>query len=286
MQKYVINVFQNILKDATKNPKEAAFIVKFGMNLKMAKRRRRIYKEKGERVPKLIIGSLNSNCNFFCRGCYKRNNKKIIYDNENTLSISEWRKIIARAKNMGVLSFAFTGGEPLGRKDILYEAAKVKSIVFPTFVSVETITEDSISIFNENRNIIPILRIKGDRKNESELFIKAVKTLYKYKIYYGVIVNLNKKNLYEATGKEFIESVYNYGCKALIFAEDVNNNIIDDNDREVLIKKEKYLRKNYSNILFFYINEKNKKVNKCLGFDNEIFQVNFNGNMENCIYLK
>lgn len=286
MQKYVLNVFQNILKDASKNPKEAAFMVKFGMGLKMAKRRRRIYKEKGENVPKIIIGSLNSNCNFFCRGCYKRNNRKIVYEDKNTLNSSEWRKIIAKAKNMGVLYFAFTGGEPLVRKDVLKEAAKVKSIVFPTFISSETITEDNISIFNENRNIVPVLRIKGRDKNESDFYIKAVKTLYNYGIYYGTVVNINKQNLAKATGREFIDKICSYGCKALIFIEDVKKDVLDDNDRELLVKKEKYLRKNYSNMLFFYINEKDKKVNKCLGFDNEIFQINFKGNVQKCIYLR
>ena len=286
LQKYVLNVFQNILKDASKNPKEAAFMVKFGMGLKMAKRRRRIYKEKGENVPKIIIGSLNSNCNFFCRGCYKRNNRKIVYEDKNTLNSSEWRKIIAKAKNMGVLYFAFTGGEPLVRKDVLKEAAKVKSIVFPTFISSETITEDNISIFNENRNIVPVLRIKGRDKNESDFYIKAVKTLYNYGIYYGTVVNINKQNLAKATGREFIDKICSYGCKALIFIEDVKKDVLDDNDRELLVKKEKYLRKNYSNMLFFYINEKDKKVNKCLGFDNEIFQINFKGNVQKCIYLR
>ena len=134
-----LNVFQNILKDAAKNPKEAAFIVKFGMGYKMSERRRKYYKEKGEKVPKVLVGSLNSNCNFFCRGCYRRNNTKIIEEKENTLSRGEWRKILRRAKDLGVISFVFAGGEPLKRKDILYEAAKVKSIIFPTFISLDSI---------------------------------------------------------------------------------------------------------------------------------------------------
>lgn len=286
LKKYVLNVFQNILKDAAKNPKEAAFIVKFGMGYKMSERRRKYYKEKGEKVPKVLVSSLNSNCNFFCRGCYRRNNTKIIEEKENTLSRAEWCKILRRAKDLGVISFVFAGGEPLKRKDVLYEAAKVKSIIFPTFISLDSIGEEDLKIFHENRNIVPVLKLKDNKKKETEDFINLVKVLNQKQIYYGVMLNVNKENLKGAVSKEFVDTLAKNNCKALLFAENINEKVLDDEDRKFLEKSEKILRKSYDNILFFYINEKDKKVDKCLGFDEEVFQINCQGKMGRCIYIK
>lgn len=286
MKQYVLNVFQNILKDAKRNPREAAFIVKFGIGMKRSQKRREYYRENGEEVPKVLVSSLDSNCNYFCRGCYKKNNKKIIEGQGNSLSSSQFKKIIGRAKELGVMSFVFAGGEPLKRKDILCEAAKVKSIVFPTVISVNSISNEDVRFFNENRNIIPVLRLEGNDKGEAEKFVCIAKTLFKKQIYYGVLLNVSKKNIKESVSIEFVDSLYKSGCKALLFAENVNDSIIDDVDREFLKKKEKLLRKSYNNIFFYYINENDKKVNRCLGFDKEVLQINCKGTMNRCIYMK
>ncbi len=286
LKQYVLNVFQNILRDVKRNPREAAFIVKFGIGMKISERRRKYYKENGEEVPKVLVSSLDSNCNYFCRGCYRKNNKKIIKGQGNVLSSSQFKKIIARAKELGVMSFIFAGGEPLKRKDILFEAAKVKSIVFPTVISVNSISNEDVSFFNENRNIVPILRLEGNDKKEAEKFVCIAKKLFKKQIYYGVLLNVNKKNIKESVSVEFVDSLYKSGCKALLFAENVTDSVIDDVDREFLKKREKILRRNYEKIFLYYINENDKKVNRCLGFDKEVLQINYKGNMNKCIYMK
>ena len=286
LKQYVLNVFQNILKDVKRNPREAAFIVKFGIGMKRSERRRKYYRENGEEVPKVLIGSLDSNCNYFCRGCYKRNNKKIIEGQGNSLSISQFKKIIGRAKELGVVSFVFAGGEPLKRKDILQEASKVKSIIFPAVISISSISNDDIKFFNENRNIVPIIRLKGNEAGEAEKFVKLAKSLFNKQVYYGVLLSVNKKNMERAVSTDFVDSLYRNGCKALLFAENVTESIIDNTDREFLKKKEKILRKSYENIFFYYINENDKKVNRCLGFDKEVLQINYKGTMNKCIYIK
>jgi len=284
LKKYFLNVFQNILKDAKRNPKEAAFIVKFGIGIKMSDRRRKYHKEKGEEAPKILIGTLDGNCNYFCRECYKRNNKKIIDGQQDILNSMQWKKIINRARNLGVITFVFAGGEPLKRRDILNEAAKVKSIVFPTVVSVDSVTDGDINFFNENRNIVPVIRLNGNCDMEAQQFVKLAKVLFKAKIYYGVIIDVDKKNIKMAVSNEFVDGLWKNGCKAVIFTE--KDDVLDNVDRQFLKKNEKILRKSYSNVLFYYISKDDKQANTCLGSGKEVYQINSNGNINKCIYRK
>ena len=52
-------------------------------------------------------------CNFKCRMCYVRKSSKEVQKNDRIMTLEDWRKLAAEAREAGVLYLLLTGGEPL-----------------------------------------------------------------------------------------------------------------------------------------------------------------------------
>lgn len=49
------------------------------------------------------------------------------------------------------------GGEPLLRFDVISEAAKHKSILFPIFTNGLFVADKYMELFDKNRNLLPVI---------------------------------------------------------------------------------------------------------------------------------
>ncbi|MEL7658343.1 MAG: 4Fe-4S cluster-binding domain-containing protein, partial [Bacillota bacterium] len=120
MNQGVKGIVENALKASLKNPREAAFLVKFLNASKKAETRRIQMERSGNHIPPFLIASIATKCNLFCKGCYARANQ-LCHDNaeDGQLASHEWHRIFEEASSIGVSFVLLAGGEPLMRRDVI-----------------------------------------------------------------------------------------------------------------------------------------------------------------------
>ncbi len=169
LQEYLAEGAEIIVKDAIKaslkNPKESLFLVKFAKHTRKASKIRQEYEKKGQNIPIFLIASIASSCNLHCTGCYSRANDACNDDEpSNQLSDNEWEDIFAQAKELGISFIVLAGGEPMIREDVIIKASQFKEILFPIFTNGTLLNNDYLKLFEENRNLVPIVSIESDER--------------------------------------------------------------------------------------------------------------------------
>jgi radical SAM protein with 4Fe4S-binding SPASM domain len=91
---------------------------------------------------------LTFHCDLHCRHCFTEpyNNPRCIKDE---LGTKEAKLILEKAHRAGVLWLAFTGGDPVSRKDFLsvYSYAKEKGFLITVFTNGYSVTEEVVDLF-------------------------------------------------------------------------------------------------------------------------------------------
>ena len=223
---------ENIIKDAVKatftNPKESAFFAKYVIASKKSSKIRQKFEEAGEHIPPFLIASITSSCNLHCQGCYARaNNSCVDYENGEQLTLREWDTIFKEASEIGISFILLAGGEPFIRREIIETAAKYKNIIFPIFTNGTMFDDIYVNLFNQNRNLIPVVSMEGgeDTTNKRRgigVYKSVIENMEKMKekgILFGTSVTVTKENLTEVTGSEYLDALNQQGCKLVFFIE-------------------------------------------------------------------
>lgn len=291
------NIVKNIVKASLKSPKETAFVMKYMLASKEAQRKRALLSNEVQDIPPFLISSITSRCNLFCKGCYARANKSCGENSDiNQLSTKRWGEIFKEAEDLGVSFILLAGGEPLMRKDVIEEAARVKEIIFPIFTNGTIIDNNYINLFNSNRNLIPMISIEGIEEQTDERrgkgtynsIIKVMKTLKEKGILFGVSVTVTTENIETVTNKAFFEELYHLGCKGIIFVEYVpvtestKELAPTDKEREILENNQEQLRKEYEDAIFLSFPGDEKYTGGCLAAGRGFFHISVNGGAEPC----
>lgn len=301
LQGYLANGVEHILKDSIsaclKNPKESLFLLKFSKHARKATKIRQKYSETGQNIPVFLIASITSNCNLHCTGCYSRANDACGDDEPaNQLSPSQWDDIFKQAKEIGISFIVLAGGEPLLRQDVILKASKYSEILFPIFTNGTMLNEDYLKLFDENRNLVPILSIEGDEnftdsrrgKGIYKQLIGAMDMLNKNNIIFGNSFTFTKENLPDLLSKENIDKLHDLGCKVVFFIEYVPmdeetiNLAPGDSERELLLEGLDYLRREYDDMLFMSFPGDEKTSGGCLAAGRGFFHINSHGGAEPC----
>lgn len=297
MSEGIENIIKNILKASIRNSKETAFVMKYMLESKRAKRKRDDLESVNEHIPPFLMASIATNCNLHCKGCYARANKSC-GDNlkDSEMTVKRWGEIFTEAKEIGVSFILLLGGEPLIRKDVIEKAASVKEIAFPLFTNGTMIDEDYINLFDKNRNLVPMLSIEGNRVQTDNrrgvgtynTLMSAMSNLNKKGILFGGSITITRENITTVTSKEFIESIYNKGARAVVFVEYVpvteNTCKLAPTDKERLILEEKIaeLRRVFENMVFLSFPGDEKYAGGCLAAGRGFFHINASGSAEPC----
>lgn len=301
LEKYLSNGVENIVKGAIKaslkNPKESIFMAKYALASKNARKLRVRAEEKGEHIPPFLIASITSQCNLHCRGCYAReNNACHDKEAESQLTAQEWLSLFEEATELGIGFILLAGGEPLIRRDIIKAAGKMQNILFPVFTNGTMIDQTYIELFDKYRNLVPVLSIEGNeettdlRRGEGiyQKLIETMDSLKKQGVLYGVSITVTKENLQESVSTEFIQNLYQKGCKVVFFIEYVP---IDETtaylapeeaEREYLNDNLLSLRKQYSDLVFISFPGDEKTSGGCLAAGRGFFHINAHGGAEPC----
>jgi len=297
MSNGIENVVKGVVKASIKNQKETVFILKYVLASKKAKIKRESFAKNGEKFPAFLISSITSSCNLFCKGCYSRQNKSCGEDiQKQQLSSERWESIFKEANDLGVSFILLAGGEPLMRRDIIEKAAKVKDIMFPIFTNAVLLRDEYIKLFDKNRNLVPMLSIEGSRKQTEDrrgqgtydVLMNVMDKLKKNGILYGVSVTITTENLMTVLSLDFVNKLYDKGCRAFVFVEyvpvvkETKYLAPTNHERAVLEGEQQKLRKQYPDAIFLSFPGDEKYAGGCLAAGRGFFHINVDGAAEPC----
>ena len=297
MTRGVERVVADAIKATLKNPRESAYMAKFALATKAASKKRAKFEAEGEHIPPFLIASITSSCNLHCAGCYSRCN----HATEDTapvkqLTDEEWLKIFDEADDLGVSFILLAGGEPLLRKGVIEAAGRKQNILFPIFTNGTFMEEKYFDLFDENRNLIPIMSIEGEkdatdsRRGEGvyDKLISNMDELYRRGIIYGASVTVTTENLKDVSSEDFIGQLSDKGCKAVIFVEfvpvtdDSAHLAPGDEEREYLKKEIMRLREEHPEMVFVSFPGDEKSSGGCIAAGRGFFHINSHGGAEPC----
>ena len=300
LQSYLSEGIENFMKDVKatmKNPRESAFMLKFAAATAAASKKRKAAEAAGEHIPSFLISSITSKCNLHCAGCYSRCNKATV-DAEpvSQLTGEEWLKIFDEADVLGISFILLAGGEPMLRRDIIEAAGKQQNILFPIFTNGTFMDKRYFELFDRCRNLIPVMSIEGDqtitdaRRGEGiyNRLICNMEELQRHGLIFGASVTVTTQNIREITSDEFIKTLSDRGCKAIIFVEFVP--VTDDSrelapgetEREYLGSEISRLRREHPEMVYVSFPGDEKSSGGCVAAGRGFFHINSHGGAEPC----
>ncbi len=290
-------IVKQALKSTLKNPKESAFILKYMSAQQKASKRRLQAEEECVHIPPFLIASISAQCNLFCSGCYARANNSISETIcSQQLDDSEWERVFSEAAELGIAFILLAGGEPFLRKNVISAAAGYSDIVFPVFTNGTMFDDDYISLFDKNRNLVPILSLEGNmvqtnaRRGEG-VYTKLTDAMTKLNdkgILFGASITVTKQNLVSVTDAAYIKTLYDFGCKVVIFVEYVAVSDAaaeaapDAEDRAMLLKRQDGLRVTFDDMLLIAFPGDEEEFGGCLAAGRGFFHINPSGDAEPC----
>ncbi|MDF2800541.1 MAG: radical domain protein [Anaerocolumna sp.] len=301
LEDYLTSGVEWLVKDAIrttlKNPRESTFLAKYALASKKANTIRHKLEMEGEHIPPFLIASITSTCNLHCKGCYARANHSCgDQEDKKQLSEKEWDKIFKESAELGIAFILLAGGEPLIRKDVIEAAAQYKNIIFPVFTNGTMINKDYLTVFNQNRNLIPVISMEGgeistdDRRGNGiyQTIINSMESMKEKGILFGTSITVTKDNMTEVTDKAYLDNLYQHGCKLVFFVEYVpvdeqtGNLAPDDRDREYMEERLNALRETASHMIYISFPGDEKASGGCLAAGRGFFHINAHGGAEPC----
>ena len=301
LQNYLTAGVERIVSDAVratlKDPKESAFMLRFAAASRTASKKRRKAEDNGEHIPPFLIASITSSCNLHCAGCYSRCNHATV-DTEpvKQMTDDEWQAVFDEAGQLGISFILLAGGEPMLRRGVIEAAGKRQDILFPIFTNGTYLDEKYLELFDRCRNLIPIMSIEGDRERTDERrgkgiydrLISNMDEIKKRGLVFGASVTVTTRNYKEVTSQEFLGSLSERGCKAVIFVEYVpvteesRELAPGDEEREYIQSGIRRLREMHSEMVYISFPGDEKSSGGCVAAGRGFFHINSHGGAEPC----
>lgn len=297
MNNSIAGMVKDVLRETLQNPRETAYLLKLGEYNKKNSQKRLTYENAGQHVPAFLISSITHSCNLTCKGCYARANGTCAdTPRQPLLTAEEWGGIFRQAAELGVSFNLLAGGEPLLRQDVLLEAAKVESILFPVFTNGTLLQEEYLSLFHAHRNLVPILSLEGgsartDERRGPGMYQKLseiMQNLRERGILFGVSLTVTRENLDELTSDTFLSGLARQGCRLVFYVEYVpveeSTRALALNGKEVAFLERRLgeLRLQYHSLLFLSFPGDEKFLGGCLAGGRGFFHINPYGAAEPC----
>lgn len=301
LQQYMTEGVERVVKDAVKatlkNPRESAFMLRFAAASKAASKKRRKAEDSGEHIPPFLIASITSKCNLHCAGCYSRCNHATTDEEPvRQLTGEDWEKIFDEADELGISFILLAGGEPMLRRSIIQAAGKKQNILFPIFTNGTFIDEQYFKLLDKCRNLVPIMSIEGNRETTDNrrgegIYDKLIANMDEFKkrgLIFGASVTVTTQNYKEVTSAEFLGSLSERGCKAVIFVEYVpvteesKELAPTDAEREYLSGEIQRLREQAPEMVYISFPGDEKSSGGCVAAGRGFFHINSHGGAEPC----
>ena len=301
LQAYLTKGVEQVIKDALKatlrDPRESAFMVRFAAASRKASKRREELEASGEHIPSYLICSITSRCNLHCAGCYSRcNSATVDAEPVRQLTSDEWFKIFKDADDLGVSFVLLAGGEPLLRRDIIKKAGEMQNIMFPILTNGTFMDEKYFDLFDRCRNLLPVMSIEGNEevtdarrgKGIYKVLMKNMDKLHERHLFFGASVTVTRENLKEVSSPEFLDSLKERGCVAVIYVEYVP---VSEESKELALTEEEQawlkdeiarLREERPETVFISFPGDEKESGGCVAAGRGFFHINSHGGAEPC----
>lgn len=301
IQSYMTKGVERVVKDAVratlKNPAESVFMAKFALSSKKASDIRKKYEKDGLHIPPFLIASITSNCNLHCAGCYSRQNEATTDCTPvNQMTEDDWKRVFEEAEQLGISFILLAGGEPLLRKDVIKVASQKANILFPIFTNGVFISDEYFDMFDQHRNLVPIMSIEGhkeatDKRRGEGIYDKLISNMDIFKrrnLIFGNSVTVTTENFDDVLSDDFIEMLGGYGCKTVIFVEYVpvsdesKDLALSEQQEEILRARVAELREKYEEMVFISFPGDEKSSGGCVAAGRGFFHINSQGGAEPC----
>lgn len=273
------------------------FLAQFAPALAVSAKRRRELSEDGGLAPQYLICSITSRCNLHCAGCYARAEGNCSDEPaKKQLSAEEWASVFSQAQDMGVNFILLAGGEPLIRRDVLKLAAEKPTIAFPVFTNGTLFDDDYLGLFDEHRNLIPVVSIEGDEKatdarrgaGVAAKIDGVLERLHERGILFAASVTVTRENLHEVATEEYIELLRERGCGVLFFIEYVpaqkgtEKLVLTAQETQQLSETVAALKEKHGDMNIFSFPGDEDHTDGCLAAGRGFFHINPAGGAEPC----
>lgn len=262
---------------------------------KSAKIRER-HEQAGTHVPPFLIASIASQCNLRCSGCYARANGCDDSAVTGDLRAAKWEAIFTEASGLGVSFILLAGGEPLTRPDVIHMASGFSNIIFPVFTNGTMMTEEIVRLFDDCRNLIPVISLEGDadstdRRRGEGVYTQSATAMAHLKeknILFGASVTVTRENMCAVTSDAFVSEIRGKGCGLVFFveyvpvAEDTEELVLRDRDVHDLKKNAAALKKRFSDMIIISFPGDEEAMGGCLASRRGFFHINSRGGAEPC----
>jgi MoaA/NifB/PqqE/SkfB family radical SAM enzyme len=291
------NLIKSILKHTVGDPKGSAFLIRYISSSRKAHKKRSYYESKGTHIPVFLISSITQDCNLNCIGCYAKAGGICGRSAEGTMLTDErWAQIFSNAEDIGVSFILIAGGEPLLRKSILMQAAKIKDIIFPVFTNGMLLDKEYVKLFAKNRNLIPVISIEGglettDARRGAGSYLRileVMKELMMSGLLFGASVTVTAGNLEETASDEFLQLMHDCGCRIVFFneyvpvEENTESLALTNIGRVLLEDRLDILRKERDDMIIMSFPGDEKITGGCLAAGKGFFHISPGGNAEPC----
>ena len=257
-----------------------------------ARRNRNKMSKQGLEVPPVMIFSITNRCNLNCAGCYAHAQKRNI---GNELSSDRIKGLFSEASDLGTSIILLAGGEPLMRREVLEAAAAQENMLFPVFTNGLLLQNGYMDLFNNNRNLIPVLSLEGDMlKTDNRRgrgvygkVIDAASEMKNQKMFYGMSITINRNNFEEVMSPDFINQYYTLGCRLFFFVEYVPvgngdiNNCLSEEQKSRMSSRLINLRLVFSS-LFIALPGDEEQYGGCLAAGRGFVHISSSGDLEPC----
>lgn len=300
LNKYMERGIAELVKTAGRfylsNPKGIAFLAGMASEVKKSADRRSEQEQRGVHVPPLIIASIASQCNLYCAGCYSRAAGACAENAAEDLSVGEWERIFNEASELGVTFVLLAGGEPLTRRDVIERAAAFKNMIFPVFTNGTMMDESYVRLFEQNRNLIPVFSMEGDRsitdarrgEGVHEAVQNVMRQFKKKKALFGASITVTRENMDAVADSGFVRGLQSDGCGLLFFVEYVpmeegtEHLMLDDEDIKRMQDAVDKLKKEFGNMMIVSFPGDEEMMGGCLASGRGFFHINSTGGAEPC----
>ncbi|NIM17592.1 MAG: radical SAM protein [Candidatus Aminicenantes bacterium] len=259
--------------------------------IRSRRRRKKILRNEGLRVPMGIAFSPTMQCNLTCSGCYAR-----FYPRENELSTDTIDAFISEAETLGVIFCVITGGEPFMRKDMLEICKKHRNILFLIVTNGTYIDETAAREIAESGNILPMLSIEGtaeqtDERRGEGIYHKVtecMKQLQKHGVLFGFSAVLTRQTISTLGSDAFINAMIDLGCSTGFYNELIPMDNADlqllplENQRQEFKHRLQRLRKEKPIVLVHLPDDEYNEEDRCLPVANGAVHINSQGYVEPC----
>ena len=304
LAKYMSESIRNIMAKAylnvLSNPREARFAHRMQKLFSASEQRRAlILEQEGLAVPPFLIASIATTCNLQCKGCYARSNGIAASPDKShrpTLSPEQWLTIFKEAADMGVNFALLAGGEPLTRRDLLEQIAKVEEMIFPIFTNGTMLGDSYLSFFKEHMNMVPIFSLEGDSRQTDtrrgqgvyRLVEQAMQRMKEAKLFFGSSITVTTENYLAVTDPNYVRNLRDMGCKLIFYVEYVPTDestahlAFTDEHVAAMEQRLEQLRNEVDGIITLSFPGDEKALGGCLAAGRGFFHIGPDGAAEPC----